>query len=149
MIFKEALAKLAGIFTKEELSDLNSHFKIAEFACKDGTPYPPEWIDDRLKPLIEQLEIIREKIGHPLIITSGYRTPVYNRKVAGVRGSLHIEGLAADIKCTKMPPHRVHKIISDLIDEGKIMDGGLGKYKTFTHYDIRTLIGRRRARWGK
>lgn len=39
------------------------HFPSEEFACHDGTPYPSEWVDDRLAQLKSTLEIIRAGIS--------------------------------------------------------------------------------------
>ena len=50
---------------------------------------------------------------------------------------------AADIKVTGMSPSEVKEAIVELIKEGKMMKGGIGLYKTFTHYDVRG----RNARW--
>ena len=46
---------------------------------------------------IKKLDKVREIVGFPLVITSGYRGPEYNEKVGGVSNSSHIKGLAADI----------------------------------------------------
>jgi hypothetical protein len=42
-----------------------------------------------------------------------------------------------------MSPQIVHKIILDLIEEGKMKQGGLGLYSSFVHYDVRGT----KARW--
>lgn len=44
------------------------------------------------------LEPLRLAIGHPLTITSGYRSAVLNRAVGGVSNSYHLTGRAADIR---------------------------------------------------
>lgn len=46
---------------------------------------------------IPQLNIIREFLGIPLIVNSGYRSKELNIKVKGVYNSKHLEGLAADV----------------------------------------------------
>lgn len=46
---------------------------------------------------IPQLNIIREFLGIPLIVNSGYRNKELNRKVKGVITSKHLEGLATDV----------------------------------------------------
>jgi hypothetical protein len=42
-----------------------------------------------------------------------------------------------------MKPVEVFAIIEDLIDRGDMLQGGLGLYNTFVHYDIRKT----KARW--
>ena len=45
----------------------------------------------------EILQPVREKLGKPIIVTSGFRSPALNRRVGGVATSQHLEGAAADI----------------------------------------------------
>lgn len=73
----------------EKLSD---NFRVREFACKDGS--------DKIlidTALVDYLQRIRNWAGHPLIISSGYRTPAYNKKIGGASSSKHTLGMAADI----------------------------------------------------
>ena len=46
---------------------ISEHFKVKEFACKDGSPIV--FVDNYMVTL---LEILRQKINKPIIITSGY-----------------------------------------------------------------------------
>lgn len=116
---------------------ITSNFIREEFDCRDGTKYPKEWINVRLKPLCEQLEIIRNSVGVPLYILSGYRTPDHNLKVGGKKNSKHIQGIAADIICKGVSGTKLGDIIKRLIEAGNLSDGGLGIYKNFVHYDLR------------
>ena len=50
---------------------------------------------------------------------------------------------AADIKIPGMTPKEVKDTIEELIKSGKMVKGGVGLYRTFTHYDVRG----RNARW--
>lgn len=45
------------------------------------------------------LQPLRNSLGQPIRINSGYRNPVVNKGVGGVKTSAHIYGLAADITC--------------------------------------------------
>lgn len=123
---------------------ITPHFTVAEFACHDDTPYPPAWIDSRLRPLCEALEVLRAEVG-PLRIVSGYRTPAYNRKKRGARKSQHVEGRAADVVSPLRSPEEVHAAALRLAQEGKIKLGGLGAYPNFTHLDVRPTT--RLVRW--
>lgn len=118
---------------------ISEHFSVSEFDCHDGTPYPSEWVDSRLKLLADTLEIILAAAGGAnLNIMSAYRTPTYNRSIGSMDGSQHIQGRAADIKHPTMSPDSLHKLILSLYQAGKLPSlGGLGKYNTFLHVDVR------------
>lgn len=105
---------------------LSPHFKVKEFACKDGSD--PIIIDD---DLIEILESLRLKLGKPIIIMSGYRTYDYNYKIKGAINSYHTKGQAADIVVSGMSPI--------LVGLYAVAMGarGCGIYKNFTHIDCR------------
>jgi len=123
--------------------NVTKHFSVEEFSCNDGTPYPEEWIAERLVPLCKALELIRAIWGRPIKINSGYRTPTYNKKVGGSRASKHMDGIAADITMDGIYPTRVFEIMDRLMDVGAIPKGGLHAYNTFVHYDTRGKV----ARW--
>lgn len=123
---------------------LTEHFKLEDFSCRDGTPYPWPWIEERLRPLCNALEIVRTITGRPMIITSGYRTEGYNRKVGGATKSRHKEGLAADFKLEGITPRKLFPILDRFQRTGILPKGGLHAYATFTHIDI---AGDKIRRW--
>ena len=88
------------IFFKQK-PGLSQHFSRKEFSCRHCGKLT---IDNRL---IDKLEQLREKIGKPIKVTSGYRCPVHNKKVGGVKNSRHTKGQAADIKVDGMTPREV------------------------------------------
>ncbi len=45
---------------------------------------------------------LQTKLGKPLTINSGYRSPAVNKAVGGARDSQHTKGQAADIECPGM-----------------------------------------------
>lgn len=98
-----------------------------------------------IQKLAGQLQHIRDFIRKPIKLTNAYRCPEHNKKVGGVSNSQHILGKAADIQVSGLDPLEVYKTIDNLAEHGHILQGGLGKYNTFTHYDIRKT----RARWDK
>lgn len=57
---------------------------------------------DNLNKLADYLDVIREKVGKPILISSGFRCPVLNKAVGGVSNSQHQKGLAADLICADM-----------------------------------------------
>jgi uncharacterized protein YcbK (DUF882 family) len=121
---------------------LSENFSLWEFKCRDGTDVPEEYMAN-VQKLVENLQVLRDVIGKPIRVISGYRSPKYNRRIGGARRSQHMLAKAADIKIKGMDPKEVKTIIEDLIAQGKMHKGGIGLYKTFTHYDVRG----RNARW--
>lgn len=121
---------------------LSENFSLWEFKCRDGTDVPEEYMAN-VQKLVENLQVLRDVIGKPIRVISGYRSPKYNRRIGGARRSQHMLAKAADIKIKGMDPKEVKAIIEDLIAQGKMHKGGIGLYKTFTHYDVRG----RNARW--
>lgn len=116
---------------------ITEHFSVEEFACRDGTPYPAEWIETRLRPLCEALEVIRAELGSPIRILSGYRSPAHNSKVGGAKQSQHMLGTAADIVCDRATPQKAYFVARRLYREGKIKIGGAGLYASWIHLDVR------------
>lgn len=133
------------------------HFHVDEFAqpARHGfprMPYPPEWIEDRLRPLCEALEVIRAEFSDRRItIISGYRTPLYNAKVGGEPKSQHMEGRAADFWIQGVDPFSAYAICLRLHALGRLKIGGLGKYPGFSHIDVRVnqqgALVSRLAKW--
>ena len=80
------------------MGDLTRNFNLSEFRCKDGTGVPPEYLCN-VRVLATNLQVIRAKIGQPLVIVSGYRTPEHNRTCGGATNSYHLSAQAADIRC--------------------------------------------------
>lgn len=76
--------------------------------------------------------------GHIVRVNSGCRCPAHNRAVGGMRNSQHLRGTAADIRIDGVDPDVVASH-AEAIDAF----GGIGRYDTFTHVDVRE----RRARW--
>lgn len=118
------------------MKQLTRNFSLDEFSSHDGLPTPPELIPN-LQTLAENLQILRDYLGFPIQINSGYRSPEQNKKVGGAPNSMHMQGKAADIVCQKYTPHQVYTAVLTLISQGKVWFGGVGLYDTFVHVDIR------------
>ena len=121
---------------------LTDHFSKAEFDCKDGSTMPDK-VFLNIEHLAEELEVLRIFFDSPITINSGYRSPKYNKAIGGATNSQHKLGTAADIVVEGMNPTDVADQIEGLIKIGAVTFGGLGRYATFTHVDIRT----KKARW--
>ena len=121
---------------------LTKNFSLSEFDCKDGTEMPSELLTNVLE-LAENLQVLRDFVGVPIRINSAYRSLQHNSKIGGSTNSQHLFGKAADVVIESKSPEQVANIIKALISEGKMKQGGVSAYNTFTHYDIRG----HKARW--
>ena len=150
---------------------VTQHFMIDEFACHDGTPYPVDqpddeapgsaWLQSRLHPLCETLELIREAAGGGSItVDSGFRTMAYDQRlydnsakdslIALPSRSQHPKGRAADITHATLKPHEMFNLVQQMFLEGKLPKlGGVGLYPTFIHVDVRPRgVSDHLAIWG-
>ena len=76
----------------EKVTDSNKlteNFKLSEFKCKDGTDVPEDLMEN-VKLLCENLQVLRDHIGKPIRVISGYRSPKYNRRIGGAKRSQHM-----------------------------------------------------------
>lgn len=115
-----------------EKKKISPHFNNTEFACKCGCGFGMN--DGDVSPLLlQRLEQIREfYCGAPVTISSGCRCPAHNKAVGGASHSQHVLGTAADIKVGNIHPSEVFNLVNS-----KYKTGGTGRYKTFTHVDVR------------
>ena len=127
------------------MSGYPPNFSPEEFYCKCGeycdgpSPYP-----DRTRHLAWTLQRVRDEVGFPVRINSAYRCPAHNKNIGGATHSKHLEGIAADIDVMGVNSKDVADKVEELMTNGAIPNGGLGRYNTFTHIDIRQGP----ARWG-
>jgi uncharacterized protein YcbK (DUF882 family) len=122
---------------------LTTNFSLSEFNKRNYNV--PTDVLRNLIELAKNLQVLREEVKKPIKITSGYRPAELNAKVGGATKSRHITGEAADFKIEGYTPKQVAAIIEKLIAEGKMKQGGLGTYSTWTHFDVRGT----KARWAK
>jgi uncharacterized protein YcbK (DUF882 family) len=121
---------------------MTKNFSREEFECNDGSEMPTD-VQLNVAELAVQLEIVRSHFNAPIKINSAYRSLEYNRSIGSNDSSQHVLGKAADIVVKGYTPDEVADAIEFLIATGMIKEGGVGRYNTFTHYDIRGT----RARW--
>lgn len=109
---------------------LSTNFNAREFNCKCGV-CTGQFVD---QDLIDKLEEVREAIGGPLTVTSGYRCALYQQLLrrqgmeTSVGMSTHEKGMAADI------------VADDMAALEKAVDGVFASYgvaKSFIHVDLR------------
>lgn len=125
-----------------KMDKLTKNFTIAEFESHDGAPMSDQ-VKKNIQELAKNLQVIRDYVGKPIKINSGYRSPAQNTKVGGRSQSKHMLGQAADFVIPGLTTSQVYAIVEKLIAENKIKQGGVGFYPTWIHYDIRGT----KARW--
>ncbi len=129
-----------------KLRDATKHgwpknFKATELSCRCCGELPDLMA---ARHLAWVLQALRHLCNAPITINSGYRCEKHNKSVGGRFNSTHRRCLAADIVCKSVSPDMMANMIEELIRDGRIPNGGIGRYTTFTHYDMRTTNP---ARW--
>jgi uncharacterized protein YcbK (DUF882 family) len=124
------------------MTKISENFRLQEFDSSCGREMPLE-VQKNVIQLGQNLQVLRDYLKASITINSGYRSPQLNRKIKGATRSQHLLGTAADIVVKGHTPKQVADAIELLISQGKMREGGLKAYGTFTHYDIRGT----KARW--
>ena len=91
--------QLSTNFTLEELT-------FSQTASRLGIVNAPEAQQiDALKDLcVHVLQPLRDALGEPIVVSSGFRCPALNRAVYGAPDSQHVFGQAADLQCFAFTP---------------------------------------------
>jgi len=71
----------------------------------------------------EVLDPIREKLGKPITVSSGFRSQALNSAINGAKGSQHLQGEAADIECSDNK--ELWDLIVKMVKDGEIVVGQL------------------------
>ncbi|MBV6633880.1 MAG: DUF882 domain-containing protein [Alphaproteobacteria bacterium] len=112
------------------------NFTPREFRCGIGEDMPraDEGVDSVLivPDALERLQRARSNWRRPFRITSAFRSAAYNKRIGGAAESLHLFGMAFDIRCVKEDQAT---LVSILRDAGFT---GIGRYpyRGFVHADI-------------
>jgi uncharacterized protein YcbK (DUF882 family) len=121
---------------------LTKNFNKSEFESKDGSDMPNE-VFYNIQKVSNQLQLLRDYLGRSIVVNSAYRSPEHNAAIGGVKNSQHVLGKASDIVVNGLSTTEVYNAIEELINKGDMLQGGLGLYNSFVHYDIRGT----KARW--
>lgn len=123
------------------MGDITKNFSFSEFqrssraaAAGINNNIPTRTISLAIRDLVESvLQPLRDRLGAPIIINSGYRCPALNKLVNGAKGSQHMKGEAADIRCAFYKPVDLARMIlrMDLPFDQVIL------YNTFVHVSHR------------
>ena len=116
------------------------NFALDEFACHckcDKVVVQPD--------LPVALQELRDLLGSPVVITSGYRCKKHNTEIGGAKFSAHLGGFAAD--CTFPGKSLLDAYLCIVRCLPWTDSGGIGLYpgRNFIHLDVR----KKRKRWGQ
>ena len=125
------------------MGDLSSSFSKWEFECRGKCGFHCRTA--RMAPeFVSKLQMLRDRIGKPIKITSGIRCKSHNAKIGGASKSWHIprDGVcyASDIR-TDRSDEEVLRLYAAADSLGFT---GIGLYKGRIHIDMRPT---NRARW--
>lgn len=115
-----------------------------------GVIEPPEELRPNIIPPLRCAQIIRDALGMPVTIVSGYRTLEYNRLVGSEDTSKHPRAEALDLAVARVH-YRLLKDVSRAVMDALDLAGwgtGWGCYdnRFFVHIDAQPLGGPKR-RW--
>lgn len=128
------MALKAYSVAKDGATYISKNFRVREFRCQDGSDVV--FIES---DLVDILQKIRDHFGKAVTINSAFRTFSHNKKVGGATYSQHLYGTAADIKVSGVAASAVADYVETLMPN----TGGIGRYSTFTHVDVRSI----KSRW--
>jgi hypothetical protein len=88
-------------------------------------------------PTLDKLQALRTRLGRPMLINSGYRSPEHNARVGGASRSWHMDGVAFDVRMQNHDPHAFERAAR------AAGFGSIGRYPHlgFIHIDTRTDFG--------
>jgi hypothetical protein len=133
---------------------MTPHFTLAEFtdsqtAARRGlhnVPSADSQARKNLQRVAETMEKVRFILGDkPILISSGYRSPMVNAAVGGSASSAHMSGLAVDFSCPGFgTPRAICKALEPHMRELEI-DQLIHEYDTWVHLGLREDVPRHMA----
>lgn len=127
--------QLSRNFTLEELT-------VSQEAARrglDNTPGPDEMAN--LKQLAILLEEVRLLLGHPILVSSAYRSSKVNSAVGGSKNSAHMRGLAADFTCPGYGS--VYEVATRIRDSRIAYDQLIHEFGAWVHIGLAENVQRR------
>lgn len=108
-------------FTLEELTASSTAKSLGINNAPD-----PISLENLQRLATEVLQPIRNKYGHSIIVSSGYRCPKLNSALKSAsKTSQHLKGQAADIYCTATSKAELFNLIKGMIQSGELKVGQL------------------------
>ena len=119
------------------MTKLSDHFSLEELIHSDTavrlklSNLPPTADLARLTATAQAMEAVRDLLGKPIKVSSGYRGAALNKAVGGAKSSAHCFGYAVDFRCDGFgSPYDVCKAIAG---SGIVFDQLIHEYGRWTH----------------
>ena len=103
-------------------------FRFEEFIRRQAD-MEEGYMDGRV---IVRLQKMRDILGFPIVVSSGYRSEEWNRKIGGAKNSLHLVGKAVDVVFNNTKEKMA------LISVGALFFNGVIVYDKHIHFDLRS-----------
>lgn len=119
------------------MTKLTKNFTSAELEC------PCCGAVEMNRFFMTALQTLRDDVGVPLYISSGFRCEKHNKKVKGANKSKHLIGMAVDIALDSLSSENIHDLIyyiSSFSEREATKDlgfTGMGIYSKHIHFDLR------------
>ena len=127
-------------FSKQELARcFRETGRCSECRLTQPAMKLPYGIEDNLEGLAKEvLEPVRERLGKPIVVNSGFRCPIHNSAVGAATGSQHMKGEAADLRTDGKPEVLAKAIVANGKWDQLIL------YPMFVHVSWKRQGGNRR-----
>ena len=128
---------------------LSPHFDLEEFIHSDTATRlgidntPTVEVIDNLTYLAGELEHVRTILGHPMLISSGFRSYALNDHLGSKRTSSHTKGLAVDFICPSFG--NPHSVVSAIVMANINYDQVILEYDRWVHLSFKQLDPRKQA----
>jgi len=128
------------------MTQLSNHFTLEEFTRSETASRrnlnnePDAETIEHLKETAALMEQVRELLGHPITITSGYRSLKVNSAVGSKPTSDHVQGYAADFVCSAYgsPREICHAIMDSTIAYHQLIH----EYEAWIHISANPKMAR-------
>ena len=131
------------------MTQLGKYFNLNEMTTtKSGFRNVPTTDEiDNIKKVVKVLDLIRETLGVPVRVNSGYRSLLVNNAAGGAKNSAHRLGLAADIVAPKYKNGDVYELavtIQKILKDNNIeFDQLILEFNSWVHISFVKTGGRR------
>lgn len=100
---------------------------------------PPRGLWGNIERTVKVLDELRNILGATIVLSSAYRSPAYNRMIAGAGASQHMQFNALDFSVRSSSSPADWAAALKQMRANKRFHGGIGVYSTFVHLDTRGM----------